>query len=379
MINIIEKNKCCGCEACAQICPQKCIQLLDDVEGYIYPYVNHELCINCGLCEQRCPLMKEHKPQIPIDSLGAVNNDECVVKSSSSGGIFSALAGVIIKRGGVVFGASYNDIWAVEHILISDLKSLDRVRGSKYVQSRINNSYQNTYNFLQKGRKVLFSGTPCQIAGLKSFLRKEYDNLLTVEVACHGVPSPLVFKDYLDVVSKRNISNITSISFRDKQKGWLNYRFVIKSKIKGKEKVIVNDERSNSMYLQSFLRNYNLRPSCYQCVFKSGCSGADITLADFWGVWKIVPNINYENGVSAVLVNTIKGRDFLNSIDIIKFTVNYNDVVKYNSCLKDSSREPENRYLFWDYWQKRDYRRINKLVLPSIKTRIKRIIKQLFE
>ena len=362
MINMVEKSKCCGCSACAQSCPKHCINMSEDEEGFQYPQVNSNLCINCGLCEESCPIFEKKVPQIPIETVGAVNLKRSVVEKSSSGGIFSALSEHVINKGGVVFGASYNEKWDVCHSWVSDISSLNRFRGSKYVQSSIGKSYREVRDFLMKDREVLFSGTPCQVAGLKSFLKKDYEKLLTVEVACHGVPSPKVYRDYLKYVSKDRIESITEISFRNKRKGWLHYRFIINAMIKGKKKIILNEKRSDNYYMQSFLKNYNLRPSCYECSFKAGCSNADLTLADFWGVWDIAPDFFHKTGVSIILINSIKGKANVEQLDIEKIIVDYSNVVKYNSCLIHSSIKPSNRSLFWQYWQNNNRGKLHHLL-----------------
>lgn len=359
---MVEKSKCCGCSACAQSCPKHCINMSEDEEGFQYPQVNSNLCINCGLCEESCPIFEKKVPQIPIETVGAVNLKRSVVEKSSSGGIFSALSEHVINKGGVVFGASYNEKWDVCHSWVSDISSLNRFRGSKYVQSSIGKSYREVRDFLMKDREVLFSGTPCQVAGLKSFLKKDYEKLLTVEVACHGVPSPKVYRDYLKYVSKDRIESITEISFRNKRKGWLHYRFIINAMIKGKKKIILNEKRSDNYYMQSFLKNYNLRPSCYECSFKAGCSNADLTLADFWGVWDIAPDFFHKTGVSIILINSIKGKANVEQLDIEKIIVDYSNVVKYNSCLIHSSIKPSNRSLFWQYWQNNNRGKLHHLL-----------------
>lgn len=379
MITFASKSNCCGCEACSQICPKSCIQLHEDEEGFIYPYVKTELCVNCGLCERICPINTAREQILPKETYCAINTNRKVVRESSSGGVFLAIAEQVINKGGIVFGASFNEHWEVSHKWASETASLNGFKGSKYVQSRISNAYREVYDFLRQGKYVLFSGTPCQISALKSFLKIDYDNLLTVEVACHGVPSPKIYRNYLNFVSQNRIDSITSVSFRDKKKSWLQYRVVIKAIKNGKNIEIVDDLRSDNIYLQSFLNNYNLRPSCYNCSFKSGRSHADITLADFWGVWNVLPTLDYSNGASAVLINTIKGKTVFGKIDIQKQPVNYSDVVLYNSCLVKSSSEPSDRKLFWEYWARGNRKLLKQLLFPSKKSIVKRIIDRFFK
>ena len=198
MINICNKSMCCGCAACVQRCPKQCIAMEADGEGFLYPLVDTDKCINCSLCEKVCPMLNPGEERVPLHTYAARCTDEGIRRDSSSGGVFSVLAGEVLAGGGVVFGARFDDDWGVVHDFCTTPKGLAAFRGSKYVQSNIGDSYLRTEAFLKEGRRVIFSGTPCQIAGLKRFLRREYDNLLAVEVACHGVPSPLVWRRYLE-------------------------------------------------------------------------------------------------------------------------------------------------------------------------------------
>ena len=245
-------KKCCGCNSCAQSCPKQCISMSEDNEGFLYPSVDTNLCVECHLCEKVCPVLNISSGQYPISCYAAKSPDEQIRKESSSGGIFSLLAQKIIENDGVVFGAAFNKKWEVVHCYTETLEGLNSLRGSKYVQSKIGNAYEQVKTFLKNGRLVLFSGTPCQIAGLKTFLRKDYENLITLDFVCHGVPSPGVFRWYLQEQiyyyaarksSKNSVfhSSILSIPqreiyfpdgveldnvfFRDKRKGWKKYCF----------------------------------------------------------------------------------------------------------------------------------------------------------
>ncbi|MDD3892696.1 MAG: Coenzyme F420 hydrogenase/dehydrogenase, beta subunit C-terminal domain [Bacteroidales bacterium] len=232
MINITDKQDCCGCAACYNVCPVKCIEMRADSEGFLYPFVNTELCIECGLCLQVCPFINPGVRVKDPDAYAAINKDEFIRMNSSSGGVFSTLAESIIVAGGVVFGARWDSEWGVKHDFTETLEGVAAFRGSKYLQSRIGDSYVRAKDFLDAGRKVLFSGTPCQIAGLKRFLRKEYTELLAVDVICHGTPSPKVFQSYLAQLVKDKTSKsseIRNISFRHKKKpfSWHNAGFMI--------------------------------------------------------------------------------------------------------------------------------------------------------
>lgn len=232
MINVTNKTECCGCQACAERCPKSCISFREDAEGFLYPQVETTLCINCHLCEKVCPIINHGIERDPISVYAAINNNEDIRFKSSSGGVFSLLAETIIKQSGVVFGAKWNSGWGVEHDYTDTLEGIKAFRGSKYVQSDINGSYSRVESFLKQGRKVLFTGTPCQIAGLKNFLKREYDNLILVDFICHGIPSPGVFRQYLNELldiaqvkanNRRGDLNLVGIDFRDKKYGWNNY------------------------------------------------------------------------------------------------------------------------------------------------------------
>ena len=208
MIKIDKKQKCCGCSACVQVCPKQCIEMKEDSEGFWYPQVKRDVCVKCGLCEQVCPIIQEdsHKYSYEgiVSSYSAYSNKEEIRLASSSGGIFTILAEQIILDGGIVFGAAFDENYLVHHIAIDTIEGLSQLRGSKYLQSRIENTYIEAKKYLDSDCNVLFSGTACQIAGLKRFLRKEYENLLTVDVLCHGVPSQKVWKLYLDEKKKNS-------------------------------------------------------------------------------------------------------------------------------------------------------------------------------
>lgn len=323
MIKIDSKEKCCGCWACVQRCPKHCITMVEDDEGFLYPKVDSSLCIDCSLCEKVCPVINQGEPRIPDMVYAAKNLNEEIRMVSSSGGIFTLLAEEIIAKGGVVFGARFNEEWDVVHDYTETIEGLSAFRGSKYVQSRVGKCYSQVEEFLKKGRKVLFSGTPCQIAGLKRFLRKEYDNLLTVDFVCHGVPSPGVWREYLkeeiarqcdgkNTVLSHPVLNgrdarIESISFRNKSLGWKKYSFALTFSVSDghgeKNSVLLSEPLNKNIFLRGFLADLYLRPSCYACPSKSFKSGSDITIGDFWGVQHVMPEIDDDKGVSVVMVN----------------------------------------------------------------------------
>lgn len=369
MIQLSDKKDCCGCGACIQSCPKNCISLDEDSEGFLYPKVNVGQCVDCGMCNRVCPVICQGEQHKPLQVFAAKNPDEKIRRQSSSGGIFTLLAEKILEEGGVVFGACFNSNWEVIHDYTETLSGVAHFRGSKYVQSRIGDSYQKTESFLQEGRKVLFSGTPCQIAGLKLYLRKEYENLLTVDFICHGVPSPGVWREYLKNIAARRAAagkntvlsssldnqddlsgRITSISFRDKVLCWKKFSFVVRgSATDGAEKnsVLLSEDLHTNIFLKGFLADLYLRPSCYACPAKSGKSGSDITIGDFWGVWDILPDFFDDNGVSCVLLNTKKGMDNYKNLFVSSHVVSYNDIALRNPALYRSAKLRKRRNSFF--------------------------------
>lgn len=411
MIQIIDKHNCCGCTACVQICPKHCIDFREDNKGFSYPFVNHEKCVNCGLCEQVCPCLNEGISRKPLKTYAVINPNIDVRMKSSSGGFFSMLAEYVIKKGGVVFGACYDENWNVIHDYTETLDGIIKFRGSKYVQSFIGESYVIARRFLQEGRLVLFTGTSCQIAGLKRFLKKDYNNLLSVDVVCHGVPSPLVWRSYLDYIKrpkgvdgkntvslslKENLV-ITGISFRDKRTGWKKYGFVAyqKSAVKadknsvlshnklGKE-ILLHEVHNENLYMKIFLNNLNLRPSCYKCHSKNGKCGSDFTIADFWGISEYKKMIDDDRGVSAVLVNSSKAYDIILQLNVETIEFQYKQVYKRNHSLEHSVKETKYSEMFWDVFKKEGIEHCNRIIdqikpslLQNIYSKVIKIIKHI--
>lgn len=375
MIEIKDKSLCCGCHACLNACPKQCIAMHEDNEGFLYPFVDKEKCIDCGLCEKVCPVINQGEPRKPLKVYAAKNRDEAIRMQSSSGGIFTLIAEKVIAEGGVVFGAKFNKQWEVIHAYTDNLNGLADFRGSKYVQSIIGNTYSEVLKFLKEGRKVLFSGTPCQIAGLKKFLRKEYENLLTIDVACHGVPSPMIWNIYLNETcskirgikpdGKNSVhsakggeykSCIEAISFRSKITGWKKFSFMLKPNFfnydgKNTEKKI-SQKAADNIFMKGFLRNIYLRPSCYACAARFGKSGSDICIGDFWGVENFYPQFDDDKGISLLLVNSQNGLNAYNNITAESIESNYEYAIKYNPVLEHSVTIPKNKELFWKEFER---------------------------
>ena len=403
MICIKDKALCCGCGACSQICPKHCIVMSQDEEGFLYPSVNKETCVDCGLCEKVCPVINQRTPHDKVQqAYAAINMTESIRMSSSSGGVFRAIADLVIQDNGVVFGARFDDDWSIIHDCTETLDGLAAFQGSKYVQSKIGDCYQRAKTYLDQGRKVLFSGTPCQIAGLNLFLRKPYSNLVTVDLICHGAPSPLVWGEYLkeEIARQCNRKNsvlprpihekdvlVEGIAFRDKSEGWKKYSFALAlSTTNGSGEKIQFCSRmplNKNIYLRGFLSNLYLRPSCYNWPAKSSKSGADITMADFWNVHRVVEDFDDNKGTSLIIVNSPMGKSLVDSINIRTKEVDFDLAIQYNSAYSNSILMPKDRALFFSTWQ-REHSVIKVLermlyVSPSKKINyfIKRIIRKL--
>ena len=367
MIAIKDKRDCCGCNACVQRCPKQCITMQADNEGFLYPIVNTETCIECGICEKVCPVINQAEPKRPLKVYAAYNRNEDIRMQSSSGGIFTLLAEETIKKGGVVFGVKFNKDWMPEFDYTETIEGIAPFRGSKYVQAIVGNVYKKTEEFLKAGREVLFSGTPCQIAGLKKSLRKEYENLLTVDIICHGVPSPKVWSMYLNETCSRLLetrtdgknsvvsanggefkSCIEAISFRSKITGWKKFSFKLNfSTEDGKNSGVFAETLDKNAYMKAFLSDTILRPSCYKCPTKQGKSHSDITIADFWGINNIDPAFDDDKGVGAIFINTHKGGSLLDLGQITYREKSMDEVIRYNSAYYQSSKAHPKREEFF--------------------------------
>ncbi|KRN50432.1 hypothetical protein IV49_GL002080 [Kandleria vitulina DSM 20405] len=373
----IEKNYCSGCGLCSNICPKGAIIMKDDEEGFLYPTIDKSKCINCGMCYYKCPINKEEQSNNKNISYACYSKDDYLRNNSSSGGIFGVIAKNVLKEHGVVFGAAFDEKMSIKHIYIESESELIKILGSKYVQSSIGNSYKDVKHFLSLNKKVLFSGTPCQVRGLKYFLGKEYDNLITIDIICHGVPSPKIWSKYLDFRENKDKEKPSIISFRNKDNGWNKFNIIFKYK---SHNYIM--DHNKDIYMQSFLLNSCLRNSCYNCKSKGDKRKSDITLGDFWGIDKIDPKMNDGKGVSLLIINTDKGQEYFDRIsnDIIKIHVSYEHAIKDNVALISSVKKPISRkhfikeadnYDFDDLFEKYGY------ILPLYKKIILRLLNKL--
>lgn len=377
MLKIEKKDNCCGCYACYSVCHKKSIEFLEDEDGFKYPSINKQICTNCNSCNKVCPLLEEshtNKDNYP-QAYAGINLSHDVRMNSSSGGIFSLLAEEILKNNGVVFGARFDSQFNVVHAYFESIKELEKFRGSKYVQSDIGDSYINAKEFLEQGRKVLFTGTPCQISGLKSFLKKDFENLYTQDIICFGVPSPKVWRKYLDYREANDLKKPEQITFRDKQKSWK--KFSVKFEYDNGK---YEENKLDDLYMRFFIAGLSLRKSCYNCSFKLQNKIADITLGDFWGIENVLPEWDDDKGVSAIIVNNEKGKKMLEAISSkLKLRdVEINDIIKYNPMLVKASDLNKNREKFFADLDKKDFDELaskylkKPSVLRKIASRIKR-------
>lgn len=351
----------------------------------MYPTVDSQSCIDCGICEKVCPIINQAEPKEPLKAYAAYNKDEQIRLKSSSGGIFTLLAQETIEQGGAVFGVRFNEQWQPIFDYAETIEGIAPFRGSKYVQATVGNAYSQAETFLKAGRQVLFSGTPCQIAGLRRYLRKEYDNLLTVDIICHGVPSPKVWSMYLDEMSTRyskrgdERANIESISFRDKISGWKNYSVSIKLYTPDKvDANVITEPFGKNAYMRAFLSDTILRPSCYSCPAKQGKSHSDITIADFWGIDTIAPAFDDDKGCGAILINSDKGARAFPHASCIECEKSFRDIVNNNTSWHTSSTRPAKRKEFFATLEHTHsvIKSVQKLLIPSHSRRIAGYIKR---
>mgnify|MGYP000534243075 CR=1 FL=1 len=368
------RERCTGCAACCNGCPKGAIRMVPDREGFLYPQVT-DGCVQCGHCTHICPVLKQREPRTEPAAFIVWNGDEAVRRNSTAGGAFSALAEYVLEGGGVVFGAAFDKDFAVRHICAPNAGELPLLFGSKYVQSDTTGLFETVKQFLDSDRQVLFSGTPCQVAGLKKSLGKNYPNLLTVDLVCHGVPSPAAWQKYLDFTKKKYSAEPCSVNFRSKVSGWKKYSVEILFK-NGKT---MREGVADNLYMKAFLRNLSLRPSCYNCPFKGLERVSDITLADFWGVEHVCPDLDDGLGTSLVLVNSKRG---LSSFEKLGSRVRVaetavSEAVKYNSAAVKSVARPENRDEFFRILQCGGFgKEMHRFLAEPFSVRLKKSLKK---
>ena len=348
MINITNKTNCCGCHACYNICPQFCIRMEQDLEGFKYPIVDKSKCIECNLCEKVCPIINNiNEPSINMPPLAfaAFNKNEKIRSESSSGGLLSIIAEHVLAQGGLIYGAAFDENFNVVHQCASNSESLGKLRGSKYVESVIGDTYKHIKENLENSTLVLFSGTPCQVHGLKTYLIKDYDNLICTDLICHGVPSPLIWNKYLNYREKTNDSKTRYVNFRAKITGWKNFSFYMKFENDSEYTATFHKD----IFMRGFLTDLYLRPSCYECKFKIKNRISDFTLADFWGIEQLAYEIDDDKGISLVMIHSLKAKKLLEKFKdkIVTKQMDFFQSINCNSMMVQSANFNKNRNSFF--------------------------------
>ena len=341
----INKYNCCGCSSCMNVCPKHAISMVEDKEGFLYPYIDEDKCIECNLCKNICLFSKKNKiknGKKPI-TYGVKHKNDEIRENSRSGGMFTAISDYILDKDGVVYGVGYKNHFEVCHKRATSKQERNEFRGSKYVQSNLNDTFECIKNDLEDNRYVLFSGTPCQVDALHSYLsfcKINMDKLITCDLICHGTPSPLMWREYIKFQEEKYKGIIQGFEFRNKRLyGWEEH--VETFNINGKE-------YSSRIFTKLFYDHIILRPSCYKCPYTSIYRDSDITLGDFWGVDKNINGFNDNRGVSLILLNTGKGKKIFKSV---KKQLNY-ELCRIEDCIQPALHtnfeENNNRAQFWD-------------------------------
>ena len=374
------KKSCCGCGACANICPKGAITMKPDKWGYSYPVVDSSRCVSCGACKKVCSYQNGISLHEPIRAYAVVNKTQQQLEKSASGGVFSAVATYFLKNEGVVYGAAldFEGGHPIAHLVgIDDASQLWRLQGSKYVQSAVEQTYKQAKQNLDAGKKVLFSGTPCQIAGLYGYLKKEYTNLWTIDVICHGVPNLKFFDDYLSIEGKKRGGVPTGYSFRDKKRGWgMNARLDLRY-LSGKEKSTYIPARLTS-YNTLFLDGDVYRENCYACPYARKERVSDMRIGDFWGIEREHPELlkqsefDEKKGISCILVNTQKAAELCEKLSdrMYLYESSFMKIAKKNGQLDHPSTESERRNTVMEIYEKSGYDGVEKWFRKKYKKQI---------
>jgi coenzyme F420-reducing hydrogenase beta subunit len=358
MINKVKSSQCCGCTACASVCPEKCINFGSDELGFMYPVIDMDKCIGCNTCERICPSLSTKKISDKYHQvIGAVSTSEEVRVSSSSGGVFTEVARYVFSKDGIVYGTSMtDDFYGAKYSAATTDAELVGLRSSKYLQSNIWGCFTEIKDLLLSGRIVAFSGTPCQVAGLKAFLKKDYENLITIDIVCHGVPSPKVWESYMLSLEKKHRSKVCNVSFRYKTPGESGYSLKVDF-INGDK---LCEKCESNLYLRGFSANLYLRESCFKCKQKGVNRESDLTLGDFWGVENYFPNLEAEKGVSIVVIHSLKGKEIIDAIRKKLMITQTDDIplLKHNSCSVKSTPKPKNYAKFRQEFLNKEFEKV---------------------
>lgn len=379
MIKINEKQNCCGCTACAAICPKDAIAMKEDNEGFLYPNIDLVNCIDCGACEKVCPILNVSKEK-PFKQTAYIvqNKNQIILRESTAGGAFTAIANYILHNKGIVFGVELGSDLVARHIGIDNENDLHKFRNSKYVQSSVGlDTFRKIKSFLDMGRLVCFSGTPCQIEGLKKFLKKDYSNLITVDVVCRAVPSPLIFRKYIEYQKKALQDNIKQVRFRDK---YFGYKYSTLN-------VITNTNQGNyhlgvesDPWLRAFFSNICDRPSCHSCSFRKQYRVSDFTIWDCFNVGRFSKKLDNDKGATRILIHTEKGENVFNFIknDFIYLQVTPEAAIAGVKEMKQSVIPNEKREIFFkDACSMNGYELFNKYFPKNIKAKLEHNIRLL--
>lgn len=382
----VYKNKkdCCGCTACMNICPKNAITMQEDEEGFLYPIIDSKKCINCGLCKKICAFQNETEIKDTLKEpkvYAAKNRDLEELKTSSSGGMFIEIAKKVINQDGIVYGVAFDQNFKAIHIRVDNDKDLEKCKGSKYSQSYMGNIYQDVKKDLEKGKLVLFTGTPCQVGGLNEYLKDiNKENLILVDIVCHGTPSPKLFRQYIEFINKLKKKKVQNYYHRSKKEGWSRNEEVIYEDGKSEFKTRLSETWKNIFY-----SNLCLRPSCYNCKYTKVPRTSDITIADFWGIEKFDKAFYDKNGVSLLIINTEKGNRIFQKIqnDIVYSERKIEEAKEKNPQLYKSIQVLlEERDTFWKIYNKDGFKKIASLYggynfIGKIKHFVKKILKKI--
>ena len=372
---------CCGCHACFNACPFQAIEMKYDEKGFLFPNILVDKCVGCKRCKEVCPVLNNPPIKGVEEIFGCYAKSSEERMSSCSGGFFAVVAREVLISGGVVFGAAYDDNNLVEHIIVDNLDSLNKIKGTKYVQSKIGETYKVVKGKLEKGVLVLFSGTPCQVAGLKRFLKAEYKNLICIDLVCHGVPSPKVWEKYLMDFSKDR--EVEKVVFRDKKNGSSNatIEYYLKD---GK---VDHEKYSSSLYIKGFVRNLYIRPSCTKCSFKGFKRCSDITIGDFWSAKEYHPDFGDDYGLSTVIIHSKKGREWFEKVSDKLYIVKSNkqEASTWNECIVNSTGYNKDSESFFARYQNENILELieelssNNNTVVKETSKLEKIIRRIFK
>lgn len=376
-IKILNKKDCTGCRACEQICPVKAISMKEDDEGFITPKVDEERCIKCGLCKKTCGQIDRFYNKNNLEErkfLGVRPKEKEIAKNSTSGGAY-LISKMVIEENGIVFGSAYDENLMPYQKYVTDKKELQQLRGSKYVTSDTKKTFSQVKEFLEEGKKILYIGVPCQIGGLKKFLKKDYENLYTIDIICHGVPSQKIFKKYLENEEKKLGEKIFSYNIRSKNKVDWGMGFCAEIKTKNKTKYKKADF---DPYYTAFLKGKIYRECCYECKYGNLDRVGDITLGDLWGIEQFDYDFYDKNGVSLAVINTIKGEKIFNKVKNLVEYRQYNEqqVTKFNGNLKHPTTRPQNRDIIYKQLDEMSFEEYSKKYLAN-KNKLKYVLKDI--